>query len=114
MKTEQIAMVCHEANRTLCDLSGDYSQVGWNSAPEWQKASAIKGVEAFLANPAITPEQLHMKWLETKLEDGWVFGEVKDANKKTHPCMLAYHELPAEQKRKDSLFRAICQALTAE
>jgi len=31
---------------------------------------------------------------------------VKDAKAKTHPCMVDYDQLPAEQRRKDELFGA--------
>jgi hypothetical protein len=36
---------------------------------------------------------------------------VKDPDAKTHPCILPYHELPLEQRLKDSLFMAIVHAL---
>ena len=36
--------------------------------------------------------------------DGWVYGIVKDPESKTHPCLVPYQDLPAEQRIKDSLF----------
>lgn len=109
-----IAKVAHEINRAFCAALGDETQVAWEDAPEWQRASAIAGVEMHLANPDATPEQSHESWLAQKLADGWEYGEVKDAQKKQHPCCVPYDQLPPEQKAKDYLFRAAvhqCKAL---
>lgn len=106
-----IAMVAHEVNRAYCAGTGDTSQPSWEDAPEWQKASAMAGVQMHLANPDATPEQSHESWLAQKLADGWVYGEVKDAEKKEHPCVKPYAELPEAQKVKDYLFRAVVHAM---
>ena len=109
-----IAKVAHEINRAYCAALGDETQVAWEDAPEWQRASAIAGVEMHLANPDATPEQSHESWLAQKLAEGWEYGEVKDAQKKQHPCCVPYDQLPPEQKAKDYLFRAAvhqCKAL---
>ena len=109
-----IAKVAHEINRAYCAALGDETQVAWEDAPEWQRASAIAGVEMHLINPDATPEQSHESWLAQKLADGWEYGEVKDVQKKQHPCCVPYDQLPPEQKAKDYLFRATvhqCKAL---
>lgn len=111
MNTEQIARVAHEANRAYCTAIGDPSQVAWDDAPDWQRESAIKGVQAERDGSAKTPEEQHQSWLDEKARTGWTYGPVKDAEAKTHPCFVPYHELPAEQQRKDELFRAVVVAL---
>lgn len=111
MKVLVIAKVAHAINAAFCLSLGDESQSSWDDAPEWQQKSAIAGVEMHLANPDATPEQSHESWLAQKVADGWVYGEVKDAEKKTHPCCRPYDELPPEQKSKDYLFRAVVHAL---
>lgn len=111
MKVLVIARVAHEINRAYCASLGDTSQPAWEDAPEWQQKSAIAGVEMHLANPDATPEQSHESWLAQKVADGWVYGEVKDAEKKEHPCCRPYDELPAEQKSKDYLFRSVVHML---
>jgi hypothetical protein len=102
----KIARICHQANKAYCVTLGDFSQEDWDQAPEWQRESAIKGVEAILEEN-LTPEQCHISWMKHKLTDGWVYGEEKNENKKTHPCMIPYDDLPKEQKLKDKLFHAI-------
>lgn len=111
MKRELIARVAHEINRAYCASLGDHSQLAWEQAPEWQQKSALAGVDMHLANADATPEQSHESWLAEKVAQGWVYGPVKDAEKKEHPCILPYAELPAEQKAKDYLFRAVVHVL---
>jgi hypothetical protein len=107
---EKIARVCHEANRAWCVTLGDRSQPAWDDAPEWMVKSAIDGVRAALSNKA-GAAGLHNAWCEAKRRDGWVFGPVKDAVAKTHPCLVPYDDLPAEQRAKDALFEAVVGAL---
>ncbi|MNW54352.1 RyR domain protein [compost metagenome] len=102
----QIAMICHEVNRAYCRSIGDHSQQAWADAPEWQKESAVNGVEFHLSNET-TPEQSHENWMREKAADGWVYGPVKDPEKKEHPCMVPYDQLPLEQRTKDYLFKAV-------
>ena len=109
-KSETIAAVCHNVNRAYCQSIGDDTQPTWEDAPEWQKDSAISGVEYHLTND-VTPEQSHESWMEHKRMDGWVWGDVKDPEKKTHPCMVPYDQLPQEQKTKDYLFKAVVDTM---
>lgn len=107
---EQIARICHETNRAYCITIGDKSQKPWVQAKPWQRQSARDGVSFFLKNPNATPEALHEQWMASKIRDGWKFGPYKDEVKKEHPCLVSYPRLPAEQRRKDYLFRAIVTA----
>ena len=54
-----------------------------------------------------TPEESHENWRKVKDAEGWVYGPVKDAEAKTHPCMVPYEELPSAQIIKDHLFQAV-------
>lgn len=107
MKTEDIARVCHEANRALCISMGDNSQVQWDEAPEWQRESAIKGVAFRVANQTSTPKDQHESWVAQKIANGWIYGPVKDAQAKTHPCIAPYDQLPIAQQLKDKMFVSI-------
>lgn len=100
---ERRARAAHEANRAYCASIGDDSQVAWEDAPQWQRDSAIVGVKHALAGA--TPEELHASWTAQKVADGWVHGDVKDADAKTHPCLVAYADLPEAQRKKDQIFR---------
>jgi hypothetical protein len=101
------AKIAHEVNKAYCEAFGDTSQLSWNDAPEWQKISAIKGVEFLLTNPDAKPSASHESWLAEKEKDGWKYGSVKNPEKKEHPCYVPYDKLPNEQKAKDYLFGAV-------
>ena len=105
MRVEFIAECCHEFNRVLCANQGGDVQPPWGEAPRWQRESAISGVKFIINNPEVTDEEVHMKWMTDKLNDGWKYGEVKDPEAKTHPCLKPYDQLPDDQRLKDSLFR---------
>jgi hypothetical protein len=106
-----IAKVCHQANKAWCESDGDHSQKDWFEAEDWQKESAITGVVFRLGNPDAKEDAQHNAWMEDKIKDGWVYGEVKDAEKKTHPCLVPFDQLPLFQQKKDKLFCAIVDAL---
>ena len=111
MKTEQIAKVAHEINKVYCEAIGDTTQVDWDSAPDWQRQSAINGVNFHIANPTAGPDSSHNEWLKEKFSTGWKYGVIKDSAKKEHPCCVPYEALPIEQRVKDYLFRAIVHSL---
>jgi hypothetical protein len=108
---EGIARTCHEVNRAYCMALGDQSQQPWESAPQWQRESAMKGVRMHLANPGAGPEASHASWMREKLETGWKYGPEKDEEKKEHHCMVPFEKLPPEQQAKDFIFRAVVHSL---
>lgn len=109
METIKIAKLCHEVNKAYCESIGDDSQPSWKDAPKWQRESAENGVKFHLANPDSTPEKSHENWYKEKEVNGWEYGEKKDIEKKLHPCMVPYSELPKEQQFKDKLFVTIVE-----
>ena len=111
VKIERIAKICHEANRGYCEALGDHSQLAWEDAPQWQRDSAVAGVEFICDNPGAKPSASHESWLAQKQADGWKYGVVKDAEKKEHPCFVPYDKLPVEQKAKDYIFGAVVRAM---
>lgn len=106
MTEEQKIIACaeaaHEMNRIYCGALGDYTQLPWGSAPEWQRTSATNGVRGVLNGN--TPRQSHESWLKEKTDTGWKYGPKKDVEKKEHPCFVPYDELPPEQQKKDAIF----------
>lgn len=111
MQKELIAKVAHSVIAAYCLSLGDESHLPWDEAPDAIKESVLAGVEMHLQHPDATPEQSHDAWLAHKLEAGWQYGETKDLEAKTHPCILPFDELPAEQRAKDFIFRAVVHAL---
>jgi len=72
MDIEQIATVCHEANRAYCATLGDSSQLPWNEAPDWQRESARKGVEFHVhelrSGGMAVPSRSHESWMKRSAE----------------------------------------------
>ena len=110
MNIDDIARICHEVNKAYCHALDDHSQPSWEHAPEWQKLSAVNGVRLHVDNPHAGPEASHESWIAEKVAAGWVRGDVKDPEKKTHPCIVPFNELPREQQAKDCIFRAVVHA----
>lgn len=110
MSPADIARICHEANRALCQAFGDHSQPRWEQAPQWQRDSAESGVAFHLANPNAGPEASHENWMREKLAAGWQWGPTKDPERKLHPCLVQFNSLPVDQQAKDHIFRAIVHA----
>lgn len=108
-----IAQVAHEVNRAYCAALGDMFVPAWADATEAQRKSIAAGVDMLLSNPDATPEEQHDAWMAAKLADGWAYGEMKDAERKLHPCILPYAELPESQRVKDYLFQAVVRTICA-
>jgi hypothetical protein len=111
MTNERIAEACHRINKAYCQALGDDSQPIWVDAPQWQRDSAIHGVEFHRNHPDAGPEQSHNTWLAEKEANGWKYGPHKDPDKKEHPCMVPFEQLPTDQKAKHYIFRAVVHAL---
>lgn len=111
MNHQDIARICHEANRALCLADGDTSQAAWDDAPQWQRDSALAGVAFRDKNPEAPASATHDAWSADKIAAGWVHGDMKCAVAKTHPCLVPFDQLPPHQQAKDALFGAICAAL---
>jgi hypothetical protein len=114
LKVADVAKTCHEVNKVYCESIGDFTQVHWSKAPQWQKNSAIDGVRYLINNIDATPEDIHENWMKAKKADGWRFGIVKDGDAKTHPCLIPYNFLSAEQRMKDTLFISIVRSFFYE
>lgn len=70
-------------------------------------------VKFAIDNPDAPASAQHDAWMADKIADGWIHGPVKDAEAKTHPCLVPFDHLPVHQRKKDHLFRAGVRALTA-
>jgi hypothetical protein len=106
MTIQGAAKVAHGIMRAYRKFHGDDSQKLWHEAEQSQRESIVQAVMAIMHNPTITEEQLHSVWLAGMKSDGWTQGEEEDAEKKTHPSMVPYNDLPAERRLQDVLFSA--------
>ncbi len=46
-------------------------------------------------------ENVHENWSAGRIADGWTYGETRDDDKKTTPCLVPYSELSDSEKEFD-------------
>ena len=97
----RLVLAIHEANKEIQQQTGEFIP----QLSEHLTKSILDGVYFVLDNPNCTPEQQHNNWVYFKRADGWRYGSIKDFERKEHPCLVPYNELPEIQQRKDSVFR---------
>lgn len=66
-----------------------------------QLDSQLNALKEFLKNPMMTVEESHENWVQYKFSLGWKFGPVKDEDKKEHPDLVPFEELPKVEREKD-------------
>jgi hypothetical protein len=108
---QRIAQVTHEAMRAWQKANGQAPAPPWSRAPKWMKVSSVASVSWRINNPNAPASAQHDQWIAQKKTDGWRFGKMKDANRKTHPMMIPYRSLPLFERRKDALVNAVVDAL---
>ena len=97
----RLVLAIHEANKEIQQQTGEFIP----QLSEHLTKSILDDVYYVLDNPNCTPEQQHNNWVHFKRADGWRYGPEKDFERKEHPCLVPYSELPEIQQRKDSVFR---------
>ena len=46
-------------------------------------------------------KNVHEVWAQTRIDQGWIWGEERNDELKHHPCLVAYEELPEEERLYD-------------
>ena len=46
-------------------------------------------------------ENVHDIWAAGRIAEGWTYGEKRDSEKKTNPCLVTYNELFESEKAYD-------------
>ncbi|MCH5176832.1 MAG: Ryanodine receptor Ryr [Prevotellaceae bacterium] len=46
-------------------------------------------------------KNVHEVWAESRIKQGWTYGEQRNDALKTHPCLIPYEDLPEEEKEYD-------------
>jgi len=54
-----------------------------------------------MALSEILAKNTHEVWASGRIAEGWSYGEVRDENKKQHPCLVPYEELSELEKDYD-------------
>lgn len=51
----------------------------------------------------IIAEKVHADWMKKKIEEGWVYGDVRNDSLKTSPNIVKYEYLSENQKEYDRI-----------
>ena len=46
-------------------------------------------------------KNVHEVWAQSRMKEGWIYGEERNDVLKTHPCLIPYEELPEVEKAYD-------------
>lgn len=46
-------------------------------------------------------KNVHEIWAQTRINQGWTYGEVRNDELKQHPCLIPYEELTEEEREYD-------------
>ena len=101
----------HDVNNAIRVHFGEKADPPLNELSKEVLVGKLNGIKKVIENPGITPEMMHKEWMDSHIKDGWVYGEVKDFEKKTHPCLIPYEELPENQRLKDRIFVALVNSM---
>lgn len=69
--------------------------------PKPVDTSAVKLSDDLLDLTELIAENVHEVWSAGRIKEGWVYGEEKNAEKKTTPLLVPYAELPESEKDFD-------------
>lgn len=69
--------------------------------PEPVDTSNVAVSEEILLLREKIAKNVHDVWAVGRMREGWVYGEKRDDEKKTSPCLVPYEELSDEEKEYD-------------
>lgn len=69
--------------------------------PQPVDTSAVELPAELMELAELMAENVHEVWAQTRMEQGWTYGPVRDDAQKKHPCLVPYAELPEEEKVYD-------------
>lgn len=82
----------------------------WTEREDAFRTQFLKVIERQCGeNRSRSPEELHGSWMQAYFAMGWVYGEERCTEKKTHPDLVPYADLGQLERDKDAVFIALCE-----
>lgn len=72
-----------------------------NYVPQPLDTSDIQLPEELNALIEQISKNVHEVWAQSRIEQGWTYGEERSDTLKQHPCLIPYEELPEIEKDYD-------------
>lgn len=107
---EEIAHVCHEAFRAMQDQQGDdMPSLPWMWTTREQRYAVTNGVRRIAEG--MSDKDNHHWWVRDMRAQGWDYGLLKDPERKTHPNLVEWGQLPPFERKKSRVFSGIVRAM---
>lgn len=118
IQAAEVARILNEMTRLIPRPDGSLP-LHWEELTDEQRNSAIEAVKDITNHDALffelldwEPYLFHDVWVKGNEHDGWVYGETYCPINKTHPCMVAFDELPDSEKFKDEIWATVMRMYT--
>lgn len=69
--------------------------------PQPVDTSQVDLPEGIIGLTELLARNAHEVWAHTRLADGWRWGPARDDEKRQHPCLVPYEDLPESEKEYD-------------
>ena len=69
--------------------------------PKPINTSDVSVPNELLALTETLAKNTHEVWASSRIKEGWTYGEIKNSEKKTTPCLVPYEELDEAEKEYD-------------
>ena len=69
--------------------------------PQPLDTSDIKLSAGLLELTELLAKNTHDIWAQQRLAEGWKYGATRNDKRKEHPCLVAYEDLPENEKEYD-------------
>jgi len=111
----QRAIFVYEAARIEAKISGRrIVPEHWEKRDEAFKKQFIKVIERQCGNIKFeSAGAAHDSWWREHERMGWKYGIKRDAERKIHPDMVPFNELPKDERDKDEIFIRLCAVAEA-
>jgi len=110
---EDIARLVVNTNADYSLALGEQAVTYWDATSPEVRASIIRGIISALRYDP-TPAQNHQNFIDDRTKEGWTYGPEKNAEAKTHPDMIPFEQLPADQKAKNFIFLSLVKSLKSK
>ena len=109
------AIFVYEAARMEAEVSGrSIVPERWDDRDEAFKTQFVKVISRQCSGDKFSSaEAVHDSWWREYERMGWVYGTDRDQEKKTHPDMVPFNELPKDERDKDEIFLRLCAVAEA-
>ena len=72
-----------------------------NYVPQPMDTSDIQLLEELNGLVEQIAKNVHEVWAQSRMDQGWTYGEERSDVLKQHPCLIPYEELPEQEKSYD-------------